>query len=86
MSLQPQAAYLIPEATAHVAQAIFPNGNLVMRMYDELGMLFHDQDFADRFPRQGQPAQAPARLALVTILQSWRACPIARPLTPCEHA
>ena len=33
-----------------MARAIFPNGNLVMRMYDELGLLFHDRDFADLFP------------------------------------
>ena len=69
MSLQPQAAYLVPEETARVAHAIFPTGNLVMRMYDDLGMLFHDLDFAELFPPQGQPAEAPTRLALVTLLQ-----------------
>ena len=69
MSLQPQVLYLVPEETARVARAIFPTGNLVMRMYDELGMLFHDLDFADLFPPQGQPAEAPTRLALVTLLQ-----------------
>ena len=40
-----------------------------MRIYDELGMLFHDHDFLDLFPIQGQPAEAPARLALITIVQ-----------------
>ncbi len=69
MSLQPQVFYLVPEETARVARAIFPTGNLVMRMYDELGMLFHDLDFACLFPPQGQPAEAPTRLALVTLLQ-----------------
>ncbi len=69
MSLQPQAAYLVPEETARVAHAIFPTGNLVMRMDDDLGMLFHDLDFAELFPVQGQPAEAPTRLALVTLLQ-----------------
>jgi transposase len=69
MSLRPQVVYLVPEETARVAYAIFPKGNLVMRMYDELGMLFADRDFADLFPTQGQPAAAPARLALVTMLQ-----------------
>ena len=33
-------------------------------------MLFHDADFADLFPIQGQPAEAPVRLALITLLQS----------------
>ena len=71
MSLQPQAIYCVPEETARIARAIFPAGNLVMRMYDELGMLVGDADFADLFPSQGQPAEAPARLALVTLLQFW---------------
>ena len=69
MSLQPQLIYLVPPETARVARAIFPRPNLVMRMYDELDMLFHDLDFADLFPSQGQPALAPLRLALVTLLQ-----------------
>jgi transposase len=69
MSLQPRESYPIPEETARVARAIFPKGNLVMRLYDELGMLVQDQAFADLFPIQGQPAEAPARLALVTLLQ-----------------
>ncbi len=69
MSLQPQLVYLVPADTAHVARTIFPTGNLAMRMYDELGMLFRDRDVPDLFPIQGQPAEAPARLALVTILQ-----------------
>jgi transposase len=34
-----------------------------------LGTIFRDEDFADLFPAQGQPAAAPFRLALVTILQ-----------------
>ncbi|MBA3945028.1 MAG: transposase, partial [Herpetosiphonaceae bacterium] len=69
MSLRPQVAYLVPAETARVAHAIFPKGNLVMRMYDELGMLVADRDFTDLFPIQGQPAASPARLALVTLLQ-----------------
>jgi transposase len=69
MSLQPCDTYRVPEETARVARAIFPNGNLVMRLHDELGLLFHDRDFADLFPIQGQPAEAPLRLALVTLLQ-----------------
>lgn len=71
MSLHPQAIYCVPEDTARVARAIFPDGNLVMRMYDELGMLFRDGDFADVFAVQGQPAESPVRLALVTLLQFW---------------
>ena len=38
-------------------------------MRDELGVWYHDRDFADLFSRRGQPAEAPWRLALVTIMQ-----------------
>jgi transposase len=36
---------------------------------DYLGTVFEDQDFLSLFPSRGQPAFAPWRLALVTILQ-----------------
>src|SRR5918997_6390090 len=38
-------------------------------MHDELGGLYADQDFAALFPVLGQPALAPAQLALVTLMQ-----------------
>src|SRR5436305_3426707 len=69
MSLQPQAVYVVPEDTARVARAAFPKGNPYLRMYDELGRLYADQDFAALFPTRGQPAFAPAQLALVTLMQ-----------------
>ncbi len=69
MSLQAQASYRVPETTAQVARAIFPDGNLVMRMYDEFEILFRDQAFADLYPTVGQPAAAPFRLAFITLLQ-----------------
>jgi transposase len=69
MSLQPQAVYIVPEQTERVAHAIFPKPNPIMRMYDEFGVIFNDADFVDLFPRQGQPGEAPVRLALVCILQ-----------------
>ena len=69
MSLQPQAVYVVPEDTARVARAAFPKGNPYLRMYDELGRLYADQDFAALFPTRGQPACAPAQLALVTLMQ-----------------
>jgi transposase len=69
MSLPPQKLYSIPTQTQRVARAAFPKGSLCLRLADELGTLFEDQDFADLFPPQGQPALAPFRLALVTVLQ-----------------
>ena len=40
-----------------------------MKMRNELGTIFEDEDFARLFPRRGQPAMAPWRLALVTVMQ-----------------
>jgi len=69
MSLQPTVNDQIPDETARVARAAFPAGNLYLTMRDELGVLFCDEQFADLYPRRGQPAQAPWRLALVTLMQ-----------------
>jgi transposase len=69
MSLDTKRTYVVPEQTAQVARAIFPKGNPVMRLYDELHMIVADRDFADLFPVRGRPAEAPVRLALATLLQ-----------------
>src|SRR5262249_39023076 len=69
MSLQPKPCYEAPEETARVARAAFPQGTLCTRIYDALGTIFQDADFVSIFPPQGQPAEAPVRLALATILQ-----------------
>lgn len=36
---------------------------------DQLGVVFAEPDFADLYPKRGQPAYAPWRLALVTLIQ-----------------
>src|SRR5687768_15507512 len=59
----------VPEGTARVAKAAFRKGNPLLSLRDELGAIFADTDFADLFPRLGQPGLAPWRLALVTLLQ-----------------
>jgi transposase len=69
MSLHPQDPCLIPAETERVARAAFPKGCLTMHMADALGPLFEDQQFTALFPKRGQPAEAPARLALATLLQ-----------------
>jgi transposase len=69
VSLQLRLVPPIPEETSRVARAAFPDGNPYIRLRDELGTIFHDTDFADLYPLKGQPALAPWRLALVTILQ-----------------
>ena len=59
----------MPSETARVARAAFPKGNPYLTLRDELGPVFHDGDFVDLYPRRGQPALAPWRLALVTLVQ-----------------
>lgn len=69
MSLKGLPVPPIPEETARVARAAFPGGALCVHLRDTLGSLYTDADFADLFPTHGQPAEAPWRLAMVTVLQ-----------------
>jgi transposase len=69
MSLKPSPIQPVPEETARVARAVFRKGNPLLKLRDELGAIFQDEDFADLFPKLGQPGLAPWRLALVTLLQ-----------------
>ena len=69
MSLQASPMVPIPPETARVAHAAFPKGTLCLQIRDTLGPLYADAQFAALFSPTGQPAEAPARLALVLILQ-----------------
>jgi len=69
MSLKPLSPPDIPEMTSLVARAAFPKGNLYMRLRDELGTLYTDEDFAHLYPSRGQPGLPAWRLALVTLMQ-----------------
>src|SRR3954469_10578818 len=69
MSLRPLPAGSTPAETRRVAHAAFPKGTLCLRIADELGPLYRDDQFADLFPTRGQPAASPARLALTSVLQ-----------------
>ena len=69
MSLHPQEIPPVPEETARVARAILPQGNRYVLLRDELGTIYSDELFADVYPRLGQPAEQPWRLALVTVMQ-----------------
>jgi transposase len=69
MSLKPRPLEPCPKETAKVAHASFPKGNPYLTLHDEMGTIFEDEDFADLFPKRGQPALSPWRLALVTVLQ-----------------
>jgi transposase len=69
MTLHPHSIGPVPEETARIAHAACPKGNPYLHMRDLLGTLYDDQLFADLFPPQGQPALAPWRLALITVMQ-----------------
>jgi transposase len=69
MSLRPQVCPTVPEETVRIARASFPKGSRYMRLRDELGAVFDDSRFAGLFPTRGRPAEAPWRLALVTLFQ-----------------
>ena len=69
MSLKPQTIPPVPDNTATVARAAFPKGNAVLRLRDQLGTIYQDELFAALYPERGQPAAAPWRLALVSVLQ-----------------
>jgi transposase len=67
--LRPQPLPPVPAETARIAHAAFPKGHPYLSAADELGEVFTDAAFAAPFRRRGQPALAPWRLALATILQ-----------------
>ena len=70
MSLRPQPPLPpVPDDTAGVARAAFRRGTPYLLLRDRLGAVFADADFADPYPALGQPAYAPWRLALVTLMQ-----------------
>lgn len=69
MSLKPQSGQSIPAETVRVAETAFPKPNVYMRMRDKFGALYADGTFADLFPERGQPAESPACLALITVMQ-----------------
>ncbi len=69
MLLPSQPLPSVPDDTARVARAAFRRGNPYMLLRDKLGVVFADADFSDLYPKLGQPAYAPWRLALVTLMQ-----------------
>ena len=69
MSLKSLPIPPVSEEIARVAHAVFPRGNVFMQVRDTLGTIYTDEAFADLFPTHGQPAEAPWRLALVTVFQ-----------------
>jgi len=69
VSLRPRLPGEVPTQTAEVARLAFPKGCLCMRIREVIGPLYADEDFAELFPRRGQPAWPPHQLAIVLVLQ-----------------
>jgi len=68
--LRAEAITPIPETTATVARAAFPQGSPAMTLRDQLGPIYQDADFQALFPsEQGQPAWSAWRLASITVMQ-----------------
>src|SRR3989442_10473348 len=70
MSMKPSGLEPIPEETRLLVQRLCPKGTLVTQLRDALGPIYNDEHFAHLFPKRGRPAEAPWRLALVTVLQA----------------
>lgn len=54
--------YTVPADTARVAHAAFPRGNTYLRMYNALGTIFQDQDFAPLFSTTANRQRRPYAL------------------------
>ena len=58
------AAGPVPEATARVARTTFPQGCVAMRLRDEFGVLYQEQDFVDLSARRTwrEPGSEPKQI------------------------
>jgi transposase len=69
MSLQPEKLPEIPELIARTARKLHPKGNRYMWLRDELDAIYNDEQFASLYPKSGQLAEQPWRLAIMSIIQ-----------------
>ena len=69
MSLPAPLGDVIREQTIQVAHAVFPSGNPSMHMRDALGPFYTNPSFATLFSHTVRPAETPAQVALITMMQ-----------------
>lgn len=69
MSLQPQNLPEIPEETARIARILFPKGSKYLWLRDELDAIYQDEQFLTCYPKTGQTAEQPWRLAMMSVIQ-----------------
>jgi len=70
MSLNYRCNTDIPAETVRVARAAFPKGNTYMTIRDEIGVIYHDREFASLYERRGPVGISPGLLAMVAVMQS----------------
>jgi len=70
MSMHPHGLEPIPEETRRLVGRLSPKGTMVTQLRDALGPIYSDEQFSHLFPKRGRAAEAPWRLALVTVLQA----------------
>jgi transposase len=69
MSVQPRPWPDVPELTARMARSSSRQGNLAMRIRDELGEVYADARFAGAFGVRGRPGISPGQLMMASVLQ-----------------
>jgi transposase len=69
MSMKPHGLEPIPEETVRVVSKALRKGNLITHLRDAIGPIYDDEQFAHLFAKRGRRAEAPWRLALITVFQ-----------------
>ncbi|MFG2794372.1 transposase [Streptomyces sp. NPDC048419] len=68
-SLRSHSGEQVPSLTAQIARTSNPDGTTAIWVRDRLDGMWHDEDFAGWYPRDGRPGLSPAQLATVCVLQ-----------------
>jgi transposase len=69
MCLKPQAPRTMPEGMRQLGISLMSPDNPYRLVGEQLYEKHHDEDFADLYPSEGQPAMSPVDLAFVTVFQ-----------------
>ena len=85
LSVPPRPGEQIPPDRAGCS-ASNPKATTAMRVRNRLDWLWHDEDFADWYPRDGRPGLSPAQPATVCVRNSCSACRTVRPPRRCAAA
>ena len=70
MSLKPQPPRPLPAEMAVLGAKLLPAASPYRLVGDQLYEQYHEADYADMYPAEGQPALSPVDLSLVTVFQA----------------